>query len=207
MKLIDNILDLIFPPTCEFCGKVGTYLCDNCRSIIEEYIINSIKKDKLFIFKYEGTIRELIIKYKFREKSYLSKLFSEILLKNKKICKIIKSYDIIISVPLSRRRKLERGYNQSYLILKEMSKKMEFNLKNNILKKVKDIKPQSEKGYKQRKEDIKGAYIVENATQILGKRVLLFDDVYTTGSTTMECKKELLKAGAKEVIIFALAKD
>lgn len=207
MKLIESILDLVFPPTCEICGKVGDFLCDNCSKVLKEYRIESIEKDKIFVYKYRGLIRELILKYKFREKAYLSSLFSELLLKNKRICKIIKSYDIIIAVPLNKRRKLERGYNQSYLILKEMAKRMDFNLQENILKKIKNIKPQSGKGYKQRHEDIKGVYIVENINKVTGKKVLIFDDVYTTGSTMQECKKVLLKAGAKRVTIFALAKD
>lgn len=202
-------LNLIFPPTCEICGKVGTYLCDKCYFKIKKYEINYISKNKeiFCMYRYKDKIRELLIDYKFNDKSYLYNFFSELLIKNKKVCKILKSCDIIIPIPLHKKRKLDRGYNQSELILRDIAKKMDLQIENNVLKKVKNIKPQSEKGYAERMNDIKGVYIVENTQKIVGKKVLIFDDVYTTGSTTGECKKELLKVGASKVVIFTLTKD
>lgn len=208
MNLFNLFLDLIFPPTCEICGKVGNYLCSNCYKKIKKYEISfNIKNNVFSAYKYKEKIRELLIDYKFNDKSYLYNFFSEILIKNKKVCKILKSCDIIIPVPLHKIRLHERGYNQSELIINDVAKKINLQVEINVLKKIKNIKPQSEKGYKERMKDIKGVYIVENYERIIGKKVLVFDDVYTTGSTTNECKKVLLEAGAKKVVILTMTRD
>ena len=135
------------------------------------------------------------------------------LLKNKKLCQFIKSYDIILSVPLHKKRLKERGYNQSQLIAKELVK--EYNLHNNkkmiyyndVIIKTKNIKPQSTKNLKDRIQDVIGIYEIKNKEKIIGKNIIIFDDIYTTGSTANECKKILLEAGANNVGILALAKD
>ena len=80
-------------------------------------------------------------------------------------------------------------------------------MENNVLKKAVNTKPQSKKTLNERKNSIKGVYFVENADKVKNKRILLFDDIYTTGSTASECKKILLEAGAKEVGIMTVAKD
>ena len=135
------------------------------------------------------------------------------LLKNKKLCQFIKSYDIILSVPLHKKRLKERGYNQSQLIAKKLVK--EYNLHNNkkmiyyndVIIKTKNIKPQSTKNLKDRIQDVIGIYEIKNKEKIIGKNIIIFDDIYTTGSTANECKKILLEAGANKVGILALAKD
>ena len=135
------------------------------------------------------------------------------LLKNKKLCQFIKSYDIILSVPLHKKRLKERGYNQSQLIARELVK--EYNLHNNkkmiyyndVIIKTKNIKPQSTKNLKNRIQDVIGIYEIKNKEKIIGKNIIIFDDIYTTGSTANECKKILLEAGANKVGILALAKD
>ena len=81
------------------------------------------------------------------------------------------------------------------------------NVEKQVLKKSKNLKPQSLKGVNERINDIKGAYFVDNKEKILGKNVLLFDDIYTTGATANECKNVLLNAGASQVGILTLARD
>ena len=174
-------------------------------------------KEIFFGYNYEGKIRELILKYKFNDRPYLYKTFVKMLLKNKKLCQFIKSYDIILSVPLHKKRLKERGYNQSQLIAKELVK--EYNLHNNksnnkkiiyyddVIVKTKNIKPQSTKNLKDRIQDVIGIYETKNKEKIIGKNIIIFDDIYTTGSTANECKKILLEAGANKVGILALAKD
>ena len=98
-----NFLDLIFPPTCELCGKVGTYLCEECYEKIKEYQIKSNNGNLMYLYRYEDIIRTLMLQYKFNDKSYLYKLFSELLIKNKKVCKFIKKYDIISPVPIHKK--------------------------------------------------------------------------------------------------------
>lgn len=215
-KFIEKILDLIFPPVCGICNKeINTYLCGKCEKEINKITCVGENKydDKYFsthmyLFKYEGIIRNKIISYKFDDKPYLYKTFCEIFVKNKKVCEFLKNYDIIISVPMYKRKKNQRGYNQSELIAKEIAKKIEnIEYRNDILLKIKNTPKQSSLNKEQRKENLKNAYVVNNNEYILNKNILIFDDIYTTGSTANECAKTLIEAGAKDVGILTIAKD
>lgn len=207
MNFLENFLNIIFPIQCGICGKLGSSICDKCYNDLKKYEIRKQYEDLFFAYRYEGIVRSLIIKYKFHDKSYLYKTFSEILLKNKNLCKFLKSYDIILSVPLHKKRLQERGYNQADLIAKEVARKTGLIYYKNMLIKNKNIKPQSIKNIQERINDVLGIYEVKNSELLKEKNVLIFDDIYTTGSTANECKKELLKAGANKVGILVLAKD
>lgn len=208
----NNALNIFFPQKCGYCGKIGSSLCDNCEKAIKKFEIDIIQREnliknkkvnKFYIYRYESIIRELLIKYKFNDCSYLSDTFAKIISKNKKICRFLKNYDIIIPVPLHKKRRIERGYNQTELIVKKLKN---IKVETKCLKKIKNIKPQSEKGLKDRIKDIKGVYKVENIDKIINKRVILFDDIYTTGSTINECIKELSKF-TNDIGVLILAKD
>lgn len=215
-KFIEKILDLIFPPVCGICNKeINTYLCGKCEKEINKItcVGENKYKDKYFsthmyLFKYEGIIRNKIISYKFNDKPYLYKTFCEIFVKNKKVCEFLKKYDIIISVPMYKKKKNQRGYNQSELIAREIAKKIEnIEYRNDILIKIRNTAKQSSLNKEQRKENLKNAYVVNNNEYILNKNILIFDDIYTTGSTANECAKTLIEAGAKDVGILTIARD
>ena len=161
----------------------------------------------MYIFKYEGQIRQLIIDYKFNEKSYIYKTFVNFLLKNKKIFENIKKYDKIIPVPISKKRYKERGYNQSLLIANEISKQTNLELVNNCLIKTKNIIEQSKLNKEDRQQNIQGVYSIQNEEIITNKKVLLIDDIYTTGSTVNECSKILQQARPERIGVLVLAKD
>ena len=129
------------------------------------------------------------------------------MIKNKKICRFLKSYDIIIPVPISKQRTLKRGYNQCELLLKELKKNSDLNINCKILYKVKNIVPQSSLSKENRINNVKNAYIVKNSEIIKDKKVLLVDDIYTTGNTLNECSRMLKLAGAYDVGALTLAKD
>ena len=195
-------------------------MCVKCNKVLEGQAVFGIDKTKanlksfenhLYIFKYEGIIRNMIINYKFNEKSYLYKTFVNFLLKNKKFFKILKSYDKIIPVPISKKRMKQRGYNQSKLIANELSKKLRIDLDLNSLLKVKDIIEQSKLDSRRREENIKNAYSLSTNTTskktLENKKIILIDDVFTTGSTVEECAKTLKKANPKRVDVLTIAKD
>lgn len=215
-NFIEKILDLIFPPVCGICNKeINTYLCGKCEKEInkitcvgENRYDNKYFSTHMYLFKYEGIIRNKIISYKFNDKPYLYKTFCEIFVKNKKVCEFLKKYDIIISVPMYKKKKNQRGYNQSELIAKETAKKVEnIEYRNDILIKIRNTAKQSSLNKEQRKENLKNAYVVNNNEYILNKNILIFDDIYTTGSTANECAKMLKEAGAKDVGILTIARD
>ena len=213
----------MYPPICGICEKINKdALCPKCNlelkkqaeeNILQkEEIEENIKKEKYFeelmyIFKYEGQVRKLILDYKFNEKSYLYKTFVNFLLKNEKIFENIKKYDKIIPVPISKKRNKERGYNQSMLIAEEIANKTNLELVNNCLIKTKNIIEQSKLNKEDRLQNIQGVYSLQNERLITNKKILLLDDIYTTGSTVNECCKILQQANPKTIGVLVLAKD
>lgn len=210
-----NLLKLIYPDVCAFCNKIQKEsLCKKCEEKIKKYKKDIVIRNKnnyfeelISIFKYEGLIREKIIQYKFQDKSYIYNTFAKIILKNEKVCGLLKKYDIIIPVPIHRKRKLQRGYNQTQLIAKEIAKNIDIKLCDDVLVKSKNTIAQSKLDKNKRKQNIKNAFKVLNLEKIQGKNILLFDDIFTTGSTVNECSKILKKAGAKTVGVLTIAKD
>ena len=123
------------------------------------------------------------------------------------ICEILKTYDIIIPVPLNKSRKKERGYNQTELIAKEISKNIK-NLKYlNILEKTKNAVPQSTLNKAQRLKNLENAYKLKKEINIQDQKILIFDDVFTTGTTANECAKIIKTIGNNKISIFTIAKD
>lgn len=200
--IFEKVLNLFFPIKCGVCGKIGLPICKECEESLKPYEINLVQKDKFFIYKYQDIIRNLLLNYKFNDASYLANSFAYLIKNNKKIYSILKSYDIIIPVPLHKKRMNERGYNQTELI----AKKLGIPVETNCLIKAKNIKPQSTKTAKERQIDIKSVFAIQNVEKIKNKKLLLLDDIYTTGSTANECIKTLSKATNK-IGFLAIARD
>lgn len=232
LKIQEKIINLIYPQTCGICGKINNKtICSKCNIQLkkqekigiltkEKLEENSLEMEKhfeelMYIFKYEGQIRELILDYKFNEKSYMYKTFVNFLLKNKKIFENIKKYDKIIPVPISKKRYKERGYNQSLLIAKEISMQISYETNNNIklelvnncLIKTKNIIEQSKLNKEDRQHNIQGVYTLKNGSILTNKSILLVDDIYTTGSTVNECSRVLQQAKPNKIGVLVLAKD
>lgn len=216
MHFINYIINIFYPNACGICGNISKYnICPKCKARLNKikqckkhiYLTRSFT-DEMYIFKYKDLIRESFLKYKFGEQNYKYKAFANFIIKDKKICGFLKKYDIIIPVPISKKRKTQRGYNQSELIIKECARlDKKITVCKDVLYKIKDTKPQSTLDKEQRKINIQGAYKVQNSNIINNKKVLLFDDIYTTGSTLEECAKVLKKSGAYEVSVLTFAKD
>ena len=175
---------------------------------IQEYIAKYFD-EHLYIFLYQGIIRRMILDYKFNEEAYLYKTFVNFLLKNKNFFEKLEKYDTIIPVPISNKRLKSRGYNQSLLLAREISRNTSFNLKlqTDCLIKVKDIIEQSKLNKEERAKNIQGVYELFNGKKLYNKKILLVDDIFTTGSTVNECSKVLRKANPKTIGIFTIAKD
>ena len=215
LYFINYAINFIYPNVCGICDKVcKDNLCKKCeiklksisKNKIENYNDKSFKKH-IYLFKYEGIIKERLIKFKFNNKPYIYKSFVNFLIKNEKICSFLKSYDIIIPVPIHYNRKITRGYNQSALISAEIAKKLLIDYSEKVLFKKIDNKPQSTKNREERSVNVIGAYYAKNEYIIANKKVLLIDDIFTTGSTVNECAKILKNAGAKQIDILTIAKD
>ena len=208
---------MLFPPVCGICGKLDkNSLCNKCKIRLQKNALCKIENYKdtssyfdehIYLFQYTGEIRDTILKYKFNEKSYIYRTFLEFIKNNEEMCSQIKKYDIIIPVPVSKKRFKQRGYNQSALIAKNLAKMLNIDYKENVLIKIKDNKPQSEMGQDKRKSNVKDVYKIKNKEKIYQKKVLILDDIFTTGNTVNECAKVLIENSANNVGIFTIAKD
>jgi ComF family protein len=205
---------------CGICGKINTNsLCKKCELQIEKHkscIIDNYEKDNtkffnehMYIFKYEGLIRNKILSYKFGDKAYLYKTFANFFINDKKIFAFLERYDIIIPVPISYKRFKERGYNQSKLIARQISKNTNLKLITNCLYKNKNIVAQSTLNKEKRQKNVENAFSINSKklAKIKDKKILILDDIFTTGSTVNECAKMLKKVGIKDIGIITIAKD
>ena len=220
INILEKLLDLLYPQVCGICGKLNIKsLCNKCKVKLEkeynfqtdnyenDYSKNFIEHN--YFFKYENLIRSQILALKFQEKPYTYKTIAYFIKNMQKSFEKLKKYDIIIIVPISKQRNKERGYNQTELIAKEISKIIKVTIQKNILYKIKNTIPQSTLNRKQREENAKGVYKVKNINKIIDKKILIIDDIYTTGNTVNECANILVQAGIKRknIGILTIAKD
>ena len=213
--MLEKIKNILFPTVCGICGKIDKNpLCSICSKKIKKLICAETQEvqDKNFlehayVFKYDGIIREKLINYKFNEQSYLHETFSNIIIKNEKICRFIKNYDIIIPVPIHKKRYKQRGYNQTELIARKIAQKLDITMVTDVLQKEINNKPQSDLSKIERVQNIKNVYTVQNSQKIKNKAILIIDDIYTTGNTVNECSKMLKQAGANKIAVLTIAKD
>ena len=211
--MCEKLLELIFPRRCGFCNLLikEDYACKKCKKKLE-YIYNNevdniVEKNFEIIvsaYIYTGIIREKLLEFKFKNKKYLYRALTEKLLKD--LQRYVNDIDYIVPVPISFKRYMERGYNQSYLIAKHISEKVNKPLCRFVLIKSKNNKKQSELGVKARITNVNNVYKVLNTKIIYGKNILLIDDIYTTGATVNECSKVLKQSGVKNIIVATIAK-
>ena len=214
MSFISSLMDLLFPPKCAFCRRILAAADDACCSSCSEslpFALNSGRQEGehydfcLSPLYYKGVVRKSMLRYKFKGASAYADAYGKILAdcisENPDL-----DYDVISWVPLSSIRKRSRGYDQAMLLA--LATALQLNeVAIETLKKPRDVKAQSElAGIEERSANISGAYEVTDPELIVGKTVLLIDDIVTTGSTLSECAKVLLSAGAKRVVCASLAR-
>ena len=222
----DKIFNIFFPNRCGFCGSFtcnGSYVCKTCQplkyslnlehcilcgkkvynkdNICKECSIKKIYYDKLiYCSEYKDVIKKELLAYKFNDSSYLYNFFAEIL----GVKLLPENADIICTVPISKLRMKERGYNQSKLIGKKVSNNLGKQYAD-LLVKTHETLRQSELDRSQRLVNIKNSFALNDKYDIKGKSVILIDDIFTTGATVNECSKILRKAGAKRIIVAVIA--
>ncbi len=153
-------------------------------------------------FSYNGHIRNGIINLKFHKRPIIAEIFGTFIYERMIQTDIKDTIKLIVPAPVSRKRRIERGYNQTELICKYISKISGIPYRN-ALKKIKNTKPQSILDEKERKTNIKGA--IAPALPIPEDNILFVDDVYTTGSTCDECCKILKQMGVRKIYVAVVA--
>lgn len=189
-------------------GKNETDLCRRCRAEAPE--VGKTKNKFSFlagwtaVWYYKGDVRQSLLRYKFLGTRSYAPIYGR-LLAMKLTEQWPNGFDILTWIPVSRRRRIKRGFDQVELLARAVGK--ELGVKPvRTLRKIRHNPPQSTiTGEAQRKANVLGAYRVIDPTSLSGKRILLLDDILTTGATASECARVLLTAGAKEVYLAAVA--
>ena len=209
--MIRRLLEWVFPRKCVLCrkllGKEETDLCKACRIDQPEYRYGKKKvphiSDLTAVWRYEGNVRRSIHRYKFNGARHYADAYGRLLAM--RIQRDLPAADIITWVPVSRKRLRARGYDQVELLAKAVGPELGIPVER-LLEKFRDNRANS--GLKtpaERRANVLGVYRAVDPEGICGKRVLLLDDIVTTGATASECARVLLTAGAEEVIFAAVA--
>lgn len=212
--MLSALLDLLFPPKCPFCGKLLEHrqdlVCANCQRDLP-WVIGPQGEQKGEFFAlctapvwYQEQVRNSHHRYKFSGVRAYAGPYAELMAQCVKD-RLAGKFDVITWVPIHRRRRWMRGYDQSELLARKLAGRLDMPCEP-LLKKVRHTKAQSGvKGESARRANALGAYILRSDAQVEGKRVLLVDDVMTTGATLSECARILRTAGAVQVFCVTLA--
>ena len=178
-----------------------------CRECEERmiYMENYNDAEVFHILMYDGPVKEAIYGLKYHRKKYYGKWFA-LLIHDFIINSNIDDFDVIVPVPLHWRKEFFRGFNQCAVIAFYLSKLLRKRYLSGVLVKYKNTSSQTAMDKTGREKNVKGSFAIRKRRLIKDKKVLLIDDVYTSGATTQEAKKTLLKNGAGKVIVLTIAK-
>ena len=212
MKLLYWILDFLFPRKCVLCEKLlkdqETDLCKGCRTTIKLYPYGKRKVQFLDSFTavwyYEGYVRKSLLRYKFGGKRGYAPSYGRTVAM-KLAGEYPEGFDCLTWVPVSSWRRFTRGYDQVELLAVAVSAELGIPAVP-MLKKVRHNRRQSGiRDAAARRANVLGAYAVLQPENIRGRRILLLDDILTTGATASECGRMLQSAQAREVHCAAIA--
>lgn len=207
------LYSLLFPPKCTLCRKLlsknETDLCHSCRDTAPE--IHRTKSNIQFIahwtalWYYKDDVRKSIQRFKFSNARSYAEVYARHLAVKVMNSGFCEELNVIAWVPVSFLRRFSRGYDQSQLIAVALGKELGLPTQR-LLRKIRNTCPQSQlRDASARRANIQSAYRATDPSAIADKRILLIDDVVTTGSTASECARILLTAGAKEVCLATVA--
>lgn len=205
------ILDLIYPNRCPFCDRYipfDEYYCTDCRDRLSpppEH--DDYEKIDFFtsVTEYDKYSRPLINKMKNESNGYALSASAFMIFQSLASAKLLSTIDVVTYVPMRRRDKLRRGYNQTAIIARELAQLVGKPCKP-LLKKTRDTSQQKTLGAVDRRKNVKDAFAYRGSRSMFGKTVLIIDDVCTTGSTLSEASATLKGAGALKVIASVFAK-
>jgi len=205
-RLCLDQIDIHQGPVCRVCGRFlyqgnePDSLCLECQNSLPPYELHRS------LGTYAGRLKEIIILLKYKGDEPLACSLSEHLYRHFGPQGMLTGIDLIVPVPLHRRKQRQRGFNQAELLARRLSKLTGSPLGLGILIKTRNTPSQVSLEARKRASNLKGAFAVRKADLIRKRIILLVDDVYTTGSTIKECALALKKAGAKEIRAVTLAR-
>jgi ComF family protein len=229
-------LNLFFPPLCHVCRTYipdagELHICHGCRELMpatavpictlcgipfagagNDHVCGSCSRvpprfdAARAALAYEGASRDLIHAFKYRNKTHLRRPLALLTLERLSGFILSRRPDLIMPVPLHRKKLASRGFNQALLLGEIISQRLEIPLGRRTLRRIRWTEPQVNLSAGDRRANVKGAFEVHGNAVVKGSRVLLLDDVLTTGSTAEECGRVLKAAGAADVTVITVAR-
>lgn len=221
-------LDLLFPPRCVGCGSSGAFLCDGCSSSLVRALpprcpycwqpssdggacpgchLDPSGLDGLrTAFVYQGVARELVHSLKYRRMTALGGTMGSLLAEAARRYGLV--VDVAVPVPLAGRRQRIRGYNQAQVLATAVGRALDVPVSANAVARLRNTPPQARSSDAEaRRRNVAGVFACHGQADITGRRVLLIDDVATTGATLAACAGALKSAGARTVWGLAFARE
>jgi ComF family protein len=233
-EIFSSLIELFFPASCLACGippkEAGDImLCQSCLAAIEwlngslclccgrqftkkiddDHLCGLCLKDAFYfdmaraLVLYKPPMTTIISNFKYYGQTAGLKSFQAL---KQQISPNTAEPEIIIPVPLHKKRLQQRGFNQALLLARAFFPNQHLQINSRILERHRYTEPQTSLSGEMRRRNLKNAFQVIDRQAVEGKRVMLVDDVFTTGTTVNECAKVLKKAGAKEVQVLTLAR-
>lgn len=207
----ERVLDLLFQPKCVFCACAVEHGCI-CRDCERELLAMEMPPPRtlaqevvaLSALPYEGVVRESLLRFKFEGCEQYARAFGTILARTAAL-ELEGCFDLVTWVPVSRKRRRERGYDQAELLAQALCREWTVKPVRTLVKTAHNNAQSSLSSAQQRQENVRGVYEAFERERFAGKRLLLIDDILTTGSTLAEAARVLRLAGAAEVRALTLA--
>ena len=202
-EIKEEILDIIYPPInkCIICDSEFIGICPLCNSTIKR----CINEDNIISYgHYKGALKKLLLEFKYKKNFTAGRVLAFYLYELIKENKI--EAEAIVFIPSSKRALKDRGFNQCEFLAKEISRRSDIKIYKDIIK-AKNIKEQKTLSKEDRIKNVKDAFKIKDKNNIKGKKIILLDDVITTGATLFECEKILKAAGATSINILTVAKS
>lgn len=199
--------DMLFPKYCINCGRMLPVMqklcvCDRCTEAVKKMV--SVYDDErigckqiVSALKYDGKIRDAMLKFKFKNIKYLGYTFGKLLAETVKDRDFINKDTVITAVPIHISR--DREYNQSEVVARHMCRELGIDYTDGVLFRIRPIKRLSSMELGDKEFFIKDSYMLNPCVNLCGKTVVIIDDVFTTGTTLRVVSREMKKYGAKEV--------
>lgn len=212
-------LDVLFPKRCAWCDRVLGFTGKPCRCAESRAAIRlpdgPLETPDLdgepfqligawACFRYEEPVRGMILRMKYEEEPRLSQPLGEELAQKADACGLAGQYDAIVPVPMTTKAQKKRGYNQCALMARQLAVHLSLPWVEDALHKIRQTERQMALDRAGRLQNVRDAFAA-GRHHVAGKRVLLVDDVFTTGSTANECAKALLAAGAEACGVLCVA--
>ncbi|WP_052446586.1 ComF family protein [Candidatus Soleaferrea massiliensis] len=202
-----KLLAVFFPPRCVFCRAIipsGESVCGWCQKKTVEPPPHFPMKDCFALYAYQKPVSDALKSFKTREQPAMARAFGGMMAARLSRTSATGPFDLATEVPMTLRDQRRRGFNQSQLLAKSVARALHIR-HGCVLHKLRQTAPQHTLGRFERMRNVAGAFAVRKPEQVRGKRILLIDDIVTTGSTLRACRKALLEAGAELVVCMTAA--